>query len=72
MLALSAFVIVITIREFFIGLKSGRYSAATYYEEDLNEYMKNKASEDDGEAEGEPERLNEHGTDADDENDTPQ
>ena len=61
MLALSAFVIVITIREFFIGLKAGRYSAATYYEEDLDEYMKNKVSEEDGK---EPEQIGEAGTES--------
>ena len=45
MLALSALVIIITIREFLTGLKSGRYKASTYEEEDLNEYMNRKAED---------------------------
>ena len=46
MLVLSVFVIAITLREFYFGLKSGRYKAATYYEEEAEEYLRRKESED--------------------------
>jgi hypothetical protein len=58
MLTLSAFVIVITIREFILGLKTGRYKAATYEEEDLNEYLSNRAAESETAGNGEPELPN--------------
>jgi flagellar biosynthesis/type III secretory pathway M-ring protein FliF/YscJ len=75
MLALSAFVIVITIREFIRGLQTGRYKAATYEEEELNDYLEKKASGEDAggvpelTGEGEPDDEDEHDDDDEDNED---
>ena len=51
MVALSIFVIIITIREFFIGMKIGRYKAETYEAAHLEEYLKKQAAEETGKTE---------------------
>ena len=64
MIALSVFVIAITIREFFIGLKNGQYKTATYEEADLNDYLKSRAAEE-SQADADPKRISEGSEDDD-------
>ena len=65
MIALSVFIIAITIREFIFGLKNGHYKTASYEEADLNDYLNNRAAEDQSDVD--PELI---GTGDDDEDDS--